>query len=164
MEPNSRNDATPEIDQSQEKRPEHISSHALAALDQKLRVSASKYGKSPVSEAILYQRLIMIKALDPKISAISLATLIRAWDVLEERKRILRGRPLPGQLRPDLDPVQLAKAAKRAKARMPHDIPGSGYLDPQIWVFYIGAQKSSINWGPASNLPAIGAFRSAVKA
>lgn len=64
----------------------------------------------------------MIKCLDAKISAPSLACLIRAWDILEERKRILRGKPLPGQLRPDLDPVQLAKAAKRAKARMPHDI------------------------------------------
>lgn len=64
----------------------------------------------------------MHKALNPNISAMSLAALVRAWDVLEERKRILRGKPLPGQLRPDLDPVQLAKAAKRAKARLPHDI------------------------------------------
>lgn len=80
------------------------------------------YRKSPFSEALLYQAIIMQKATNPNVSGQTLAALIRAWDVLEERKRILRNRPLPGQLRPDLDPVQLAKAAKRAKARLPHDI------------------------------------------
>jgi|WetSurMetagenome_2_1015567.scaffolds.fasta_scaffold1269446_1 hypothetical protein len=29
-----------------------------------------------------------------------LAQLARAWDILEERKRILKGRPLPGSLKP----------------------------------------------------------------
>jgi len=31
----------------------------------------------------------------------ALAQLARAWDILEERKRILRGRPLPGSLKPE---------------------------------------------------------------
>lgn len=31
----------------------------------------------------------------------SLAQLVRSFDTLEERKRILRGRPLPGSLRPE---------------------------------------------------------------
>jgi hypothetical protein len=29
-----------------------------------------------------------------------LAALARAWDILAERKRILKGRPLPGSLKP----------------------------------------------------------------
>ena len=67
----------------------------------------------------------MWKAFQPNLSAASLCNLVRAWDILEERKRILRNKPLPGQFRPDLDPVQLARAAKRAKARLPHDIASS---------------------------------------
>jgi hypothetical protein len=122
MQPNQIDDRkVPESDQ--EPPPEaKLTNPVLLNLQAKLKIGPGRYGKTPLAEANLYQRLIMIKALDPKVSAISLATLIRAWDVLEERKRILRGKPLPGQLRPDLDPVQLAKAAKRAKARMPHDI------------------------------------------
>jgi hypothetical protein len=48
--------------------------------------------------------------------------LARAWDVLEERKRILRGVPLPGSFQPSLDGVAQSgkwiaklKAAKAAK-------------------------------------------------
>jgi hypothetical protein len=36
---------------------------------------------------------------DPKAAAV-VSQLAKAWDILEERKRILRGRPLPGSLRP----------------------------------------------------------------
>jgi len=42
----------------------------------------------------------------------ALASMVRGWDILEERKRILRGRPLPGHLRPDL-PASQRKATKR---------------------------------------------------
>ena len=31
----------------------------------------------------------------------SLAQLARSWDTLEDRKRILRGRPLPGSFKPE---------------------------------------------------------------
>lgn len=42
----------------------------------------------------------------------ALASMVRGWDILEERKRILRGRPLPGHLRPDL-PASQRKPTKR---------------------------------------------------
>ena len=42
----------------------------------------------------------------------ALASMVRGWDILEERKRILRGRPLPGHLRPDL-PAAQRKPTKR---------------------------------------------------
>ena len=31
----------------------------------------------------------------------SIAQLVRSWDTLEDRKRILRGRPLPGSFKPE---------------------------------------------------------------
>lgn len=34
----------------------------------------------------------------------AIAAMVRGWDILEERKRILRNKPLPGHLRPDLQP------------------------------------------------------------
>jgi len=61
------------------------------------------------------------------MTAVGLASLARAWSELEDRKRILRGIPLPGQLRPDLDPVQMMKALKRAKSRKSIDLqPSAG--------------------------------------
>ena len=42
----------------------------------------------------------------------ALASMVRGWDILEERKRILRGRPLPGHLRPDL-PASKRKPTRR---------------------------------------------------
>ena len=50
-------------------------------------------------------------------AATGLAALVRAWCGLQETKRVLRGKPLPGALRPDLDNQQLARAIKRARVR-----------------------------------------------
>ena len=77
--------------------------------------------KSAYSQAVEAQDIAMAYIRDPKTKPSISAALMRAWDVLEERKRILRGCPLPGQLRPDMDPVQLAKAAKRHRQRFIHD-------------------------------------------
>lgn len=44
----------------------------------------------------------------------ALASMVRGWDILEERKRILRGRPLPGHLRPDLPASQRKQTRKIA--------------------------------------------------
>ena len=83
---------------------------------------------SPYYQAVMLQRLCIDHAQRKKIRPGELAALAKAWDVLEERKRILRGVPLPGQLRPDLDPVQLMKAAKRARTRGALDLPSRGML------------------------------------
>jgi hypothetical protein len=43
-------------------------------------------------------------------TASSIAQLARSWDTLENRKRVLRGRPLPGSLRPEkAKPKNLAR-------------------------------------------------------
>ena len=68
-------------------------------------------------QAIYLQRLILYEAGRKRCSGPALARLAIAWAHVEERKRILRGVPLPGQFRPDLDPVQLAKALQRQKSR-----------------------------------------------
>ena len=87
----------------------------------------------------IYSQVIDLQELAAKLAncketkASDVAALIRAWDVLEERKRILRGVPLPGQLRPDLDPVQLARTVKRMKQRRVIDVPGAGKIAIGDW-------------------------------
>ena len=44
--------------------------------------------------------LVFEKAQSQDLSPEDMASLIKAWDTLRERERILRGRPLPGSLRP----------------------------------------------------------------
>lgn len=50
------------------------------------------------------------------------AACARAWDVLQERIRILRGQPLPGQLRPDAN-VQVRGKGKRRPRLEPMTAP-----------------------------------------
>jgi hypothetical protein len=66
--------------------------------------------------------MVVERASDSKTTPAALAALARAFCALQEQKRILRGIPLPGQLRPDLDPVQLARALRRQKDRTIHEI------------------------------------------
>jgi len=46
------------------------------------------------------QDILFKQTLDPNTEAKDKAACARAWETLENRKRILRGRPLPGVLRP----------------------------------------------------------------
>jgi len=46
------------------------------------------------------QDVLFKQTLDPNTEAKDKAACARAWEQLEERKRILRGRPMPGSLRP----------------------------------------------------------------
>ena len=52
-----------------------------------------------------------------------LPQLALAFTRLQDCIRVSRGIPDPGALRPDLDPVQMARMLKRAKKRMPIDVP-----------------------------------------
>jgi hypothetical protein len=47
------------------------------------------------------QRCVFAAATKEGVEPRDLAQLSRAWDCLEERKRILRNRPLPGSLKPE---------------------------------------------------------------
>jgi hypothetical protein len=49
------------------------------------------------------------------------AASARAWEVLEERLRIMDGKPLPGQLRPDLEQKRKLKRAPSPLISLPTD-------------------------------------------
>src|SRR6266496_1407208 len=55
-------------------------------------------------ELIEIQALVLSDIRNPETPPAARAQLARAYDVCEERKRILRNRPLPGSLRPDVKP------------------------------------------------------------
>jgi hypothetical protein len=52
------------------------------------------------------------------------ATLARSWCLVQECIRIMRGIPLPGQLRPDLQPMKGARV-KRGKGSPMLDLPAA---------------------------------------
>jgi hypothetical protein len=61
--------------------------------------------KSPYSQALELQELLLSDARNPGVKATARAQVARAWDVLEERKRVLRMKPKPK----DVDVSQDAK-------------------------------------------------------
>jgi hypothetical protein len=52
-------------------------------------------------QALDLQQLVYDTAFSQQAKPAEIAQLARAWDVLEDRKRILKGRPLPGALKPE---------------------------------------------------------------
>ena len=58
------------------------------------------------------QQALYEMALASQVEPAVRASCARAWSDLQERKRVLDGKPLPGQLRPDLD----QKKSKRRPA------------------------------------------------
>lgn len=69
-------------------------------------------------EAVEIQQRLKIDIMDPLTKRSVRAQLAKAWCMLEERKRILRNKPLPGAYRPDMDPARLAKQL-RARGGLP---------------------------------------------
>jgi hypothetical protein len=51
--------------------------------------------------------------------AMAMASLFRSWDLLSNRVRILRGKPLPGSRRPAPEPAKKASARTLFKNRPP---------------------------------------------
>ena len=78
--------------------------------------------KSPYQQAIELQRVIYNEATKEGVKPAVLSSLARAWSELEERKRVLRMKFKPGDLRAaDLDPAKSAWIAKRfRKANKQH--------------------------------------------
>ena len=68
--------------------------------------------KQSYAQAVEMQATLQADIQNPITKPQIRAACVRAWDILEERKRILRGRPLPGHLRPDL-PAAQRKPTKR---------------------------------------------------
>lgn len=55
---------------------------------------------SALQQAVAIQRNLYRIAIDTTLPPKDCASAALAWERLEERKRILRGRPMPGSLRP----------------------------------------------------------------
>jgi hypothetical protein len=68
------------------------------------------YKRTHVANLLQLQELILSKAQADDLAARDLSSLALAWERLEERLRVLRGRPLPGSLKPE-------PAAKRGRGR-----------------------------------------------
>ena len=66
-------------------------------------------------------KLAMSDSVQPHIRA----QCARAWSDLQERKRIMDGKPLPGQLRPDLQQVKERKRKGPSLLPLP-EVPSSG--------------------------------------
>jgi hypothetical protein len=79
--------------------------------------NASAFGKrksgkgrpKPRSQILRMQAMLLKDAENPNTPAHLRASSARAWDVLEERLRIMSGKPLPGQLRPELEQMRKLK-------------------------------------------------------
>ena len=72
-------------------------------------------GQIPQARAI--QALLLQDIANPETKPSVRALLARTWFLGAECLRVLRNIPSPGQLRPDLDPVNLARALKRHRSR-----------------------------------------------
>jgi hypothetical protein len=59
---------------------------------------------------VVTAKLLELKDASARESGATVAQLARAWDILEERKRILRGQPLPGSYKPKAKPKPRPKA------------------------------------------------------
>jgi hypothetical protein len=68
-----------------------------------------------LTQALEIQELMFKDIVNPETKPSIRAGIARAWCDVEECKRVLRGKPLPGQLRPDLNPAALLKQLKRAR-------------------------------------------------
>ena len=85
---------------------------SVAELPSQSGVALPKAGrKRSLVQVLNLQDACYNKALEEGISPQELSSLSRAWKELEDQKRILRGRPLPGSLKPE--------TPKKTKASQP---------------------------------------------
>ncbi len=106
-----------------------LTSAEAKAMQTKSRKRGSKNARAEVLEI---QRILMADIRNLKTPPHIRAACARAWEVLEERLRILNCKPLPGQLRPDLEQRRTSRARK-PKAMLSissGDLPSSVASDP----------------------------------
>lgn len=57
--------------------------------------------RNSLRQALQLQQRVFEEAVKPGVKPLECAQLVRAWDCLEDRKRVLRGKPLPGSYKPE---------------------------------------------------------------
>jgi hypothetical protein len=76
------------------------------------------------------QRVLWRKVNDPKTPAHIAAQCARAWRDLQDMKRIMDGKPLPGQLRPDL--AQQKQSKRKGPSLLPlPEVPAAAENSPK---------------------------------
>jgi len=89
---------------------------------------------SRLRKALELQDAFFADAMNEKNKPAARVAFARVFLAAGEYVRVLQGKPLPGAFRPDLDPVQLRKALRRAKLRAGDgailDIAGQSKLPP----------------------------------
>ena len=88
----------------------------VSALPPELKAKRRKhqiraYKRTHIANLLELQELILSKAKADDLAARDLSSLALAWERLEERLRVLRGRPLPGSLKPEPRPAKAKQAA-----------------------------------------------------
>ena len=74
-------------------------SHPTPPANSSVRIRPGK--RNSLRQALQLQQRVFEEGTKPGVEPRDLAQLARAWDCLEDRKRILRNRPLPGSLKPE---------------------------------------------------------------
>jgi len=80
----------------------------------------------PRTQILRMQASLLVGATDATIPLHIRAAAARAWDVLEERLRIIDGKPLPGHLKPERESrSRRAQAHKAVLSIAASDLPSS---------------------------------------
>jgi hypothetical protein len=79
-------------------------------------------------QAVLIQRVLTDTILNPETPEASRASCAVAWTRVQEAKRIIDGKPLPGALRPELAALRASRRELNRKAWQsiaPEDMPAA---------------------------------------
>ena len=77
---------------------ETLTVHPVPVIGRPVRIRPGR--RTALRQALQIQQRVFEASVKDGVKPSDLAQLARAWDVLEDRKRVLRGRPLPGSLKP----------------------------------------------------------------
>lgn len=69
-----------------------------------------------MSDALDLEQVIMSRVRLPEATNLDVASLVTSFCRLMECIRIMRNKPLPGQLQPSLDPASMAKRLRKLRA------------------------------------------------
>ena len=75
-----------------------------------------------MTQAVEIQNLLYEATKEPGIKKLELSSLARAWADIEERRRILLGKPLPGVLKPEAKPRKPARIGAPQPVRRPQPV------------------------------------------
>lgn len=91
----------------------------------------SPASKRPLNQAIRIQDVLFAEITKKKAAKGRFASLARAWCDVEERRRILMGKPLPGVLKPEAKPRKQRQSSTPSPIRRPQVVAFEQPQTPQ---------------------------------